>query len=128
MPIKSRENLIGAYAFLIAIILAVLVGILTIFFGKNQAVSQIMTSLLALLGLVAGYFVAEKDVQTFLFAAVALVLVGFAGLQGGFLSAAVLGVVNVSKLITNILGSLMFIFIPATIVVALKTVFSLAKR
>lgn len=127
MPIKSRENLIGAYAFLISIILAVLVGITTILVGPNESVTRILTSLLAILGLVAGYFVAEKNVQTFLFASVSLVLVCFAGLQGGFLSAAVLGVVNMSKLITNILGALMFIFIPATIVVALKTVFSLAK-
>ena len=89
--------------------------------------TKILTSLLAILGLVAGYFVSEKDVKTFLFASVSLVLVSFAGLQGGFLSAAVLGVVSVSKLITNILGALMFVFIPATIVVALKVVFSLAK-
>lgn len=127
MPIRSRENLIGAYAFLISIILAVAVGVINIFYGKNEAFTQTLTSLLAILGLVAGYFVSNKDVQTFLFASVSLVLVSFAGLQGGFLSAAVLGVVNVSKFITNILGSLMFVFIPATIVVALKTVFSLAK-
>jgi hypothetical protein len=127
MPIKSRENLIGAYAFLISIILAVVVGVTNLFFGKNEALTQTLTSILAILGLVAGYFVAEKEVKTFLIASVALVLVSFAGLQGGFLSAAVLGIVNVSKIITNILGSLMFIFIPATIVVALKTVFAIAK-
>lgn len=128
MPIKSRENLIGAYAFLISIILAVVAGIITVLLGGNQTLTQILTSILAILGLVAGFSVSEKDVQTFLYASVSLVLVSFAGIQGGFLSAAVLGIVNVSKLITNILGSLMFIFIPATIVVALKTVFSLAKR
>jgi len=127
MPIKSRENLVGAYAFLVSIILAVVVAAITIFLGPSESVSRILTSLLAILGLVAGYFVPEKDVQTFLFAAVSLVFVCFAGLQGGFLSAAVLGVVSMSKLLTNIFGALMFIFIPATIVVALKTVFSLAQ-
>jgi len=127
MPIRSRENLIGAYAFLISIILAIIVGVINIFYGKNQSLTQTLTSLLVILGLVAGYFVADKEVKTFLIASVSLVLVSFAGLQGGFLSAAILGVVNVSKIITNILGSLMFIFIPATIVVALKTVFAIAK-
>ena len=127
MPIKSRENLIGAYAFLISIILAVVVAAIIIFFTPTESVTRILTSILASLGLVAGYFVAEKDVQTFLFASVSLVFVCFAGLQGGFLSAAVLGVVSMSKMLTNIFGALMFIFIPATIVVALKTVFSLAK-
>ncbi len=127
MPIKSRENLLGAYSFLISIILAIIVGATTVFFGPNEAVTKTLTSLLVILGLVSGYFVAEKDVRTFLIAAVSIVFVSFAGLQGGLISAAVLGIVNVSKLITNILGALMFIFIPATIVVALKTVFSLAK-
>lgn len=127
MPIKSRENLWGAYAFLISIFLAVAVATITIFFSPTESVTRILTSLLAILGLVAGFFVAEKNVQTFLFASVSIVLVCFAGLQGGFLSAAVLGVISMSKLLTNIFSALMFIFIPATIVVALKTVFSLAK-
>jgi len=127
MPIKSRENLVGAYAFLISIILAVIVGTITVFLGPKEVVTRTLTSLLVILGLFSGYFVSEKDVKTFLIAAVSIVLVSFAGLQGGLVSAAVLGIVNVSKLITNILGALMFIFIPATIVVALKTVFSLAK-
>lgn len=127
MPIRSRENLIGAYAFLISIILAVVAGIINVFYGKSEFFTQTLTSVLAILGLISGYFVGDKEVKTFLFASVSLVLVSFAGLQGGFLSSAVLGIVNISKLITNILGFLMFIFIPATIVVALKTVFAIAK-
>lgn len=127
MPIKSRENLIGAYAFLISIILAVTVGIINIFYGRNADIMQTLTSILVILGLVSGYFVSDKEVKTFLFASASIVLVSFAGLQGGLVTAAALGVVNVSKLITNILGFLMFIFIPATIMVALKTVFAIAK-
>ena len=125
MPIRSRENLIGAWAFLIGIILAVIVGVFATLIGKGS-ISPVLLGLLALLGLVVGYFVAEKDVQTFLFAAVSLVIVSFAGIQGLVLSAAVLGI-NINQLITSILGALMLLFIPATIVVALKTVFSLAK-
>ena len=127
MPIKSRESLLGAYAFLISIILAIIAGLVNVLIGPNEPVTKTLTSLLVILGLVAGYFVSEKDVKTFLIASVSIVLVSFAGLQGGLVSAAVLGIVNVSRLITNILGSLMFIFIPATVVVALKTVFSLAN-
>ena len=87
---------------------------------------RIVLSLLAVLGLVVGYFVSEKDVQTFLLASVSLVIVSFAGIQGLVLSAAVSGI-NINELITSVLGALLFLFIPATIVVALKTVFSLAK-
>ena len=129
MPIRSRENLISAWAFLIAIILAVFAGLITTFIAEgNEGTNQILFGMLTVLGLVVGYFVAEKDVKTFLLASVSLVIVSFAGIQGGVLSAAVLGIVNINQLITNILGALMFLFIPATIIVALKTVFSLAQR
>ncbi len=128
MPIRSRENLIGAWAFLIGIILAIVGGLIATLIGGTRAgVNQGLLGFLAFLGIVVGYFVAEKDVKTFLLASVAVVIVSFAGLQGGVLSAAILGIVNVNKLMTNILGALMFLFIPATIVVALKTVFAIAK-
>ncbi len=121
MPIKARENLIGAWAFLAGIILAVIVGV----FARNN-INPFILGILALLGIVVGYFVAEKDVQTFLLASVSLVLVSFAGIQGLLLSAAVKGI-NVGDTISSILGALLVLFVPATIIVALKTVFSLAK-
>ena len=126
MPIKSRENLIGAWAFLLGVILAILVGILAGFLGKTN-ISPAVLAFLVLLGLVVGYFVSEKNVQTFLIASVSLVLVSFAGIQGLVLSAAVLGI-DIDRFITSVLGALLFLFIPSTIVVALKTVFSLATR
>lgn len=126
MPIRSRENLIGAWAFLIGVILAVLVGVIagTV---KQVTINPIILAILAFLGLVVGYFVAEKNVMTFLIASVSLVLVSFSGIQGLILSAAVLGI-DIGGLITAVLGSLLFLFVPATIVVALKTVFSLATK
>ena len=128
MSIRARENLIGAWAFLIAVVLAVVGGVVSTLIGQgSEAANQTLLGLLSVLGLIVGYFVAEKDVKTFLFASVSLVIVSFAGLQGGVLSAAILGIVNVNKLITNVLGALMFLFVPATIIVALKTVFSIAK-
>ena len=126
MPIRSRENLIGAWAFLLGVILAILVGIVAGFIG-NTNISPIILGFLAVLGLVVGYFVSEKNVQTFLIASVSLVLVSFAGIQGLVLSAAVLGI-DIGRFITSVLGALLFLFIPATIVVAMKTVFSLATR
>lgn len=122
MPIKYRENVVGAWAFLIGIVLAVLVGLI----GRNRA-NPIFLTVLAALGLVVGYFVSEKEVQTFLLASVSLVLVSFAGIQGLVLDAAIRGL-EVGKFISSILGTLLVMFVPATIVVALKTVFSLAKR
>ncbi len=122
MPIRSRENLIGAWAFLVGIILAVLVAV---FAGSKT--SPIVLGVLALLGLVVGYFVPEKEVRTFLFAAVSLVLVSFAGIQGLVLDAAIRGI-EIGKIVSAVLGTLLVLFVPATIVVALKTVFSISSH
>ena len=126
MPIRSRENLIGAWAFLIGIVLAIIIGIFATLIGK-KSISPGLLALLALLGIIVGYFVSEKDVQTFLIASVSLVIVSFAGIQGFVLSAA-LGGFDLNQLITTILGTLLLLFIPATIIVALKTVFSIANN
>jgi hypothetical protein len=122
MPITYREHLIGAYAFLIGIILAVIVGI----FGRNNT-NPLFLGILALLGLVVGYFVAEKNSQTFLMASVSLVLVSFAGIQGLVLDAAIRGI-SIGKIVSSVLGALLVLFVPATIIVALKTVFALARK
>lgn len=127
MPIRSRENLWGAWAFSTGVAVAVVIGLVVNFFTPDQGVTQLLMSFLAILGLLVGYFVSAKDVRTFLIASVAVVVVSYMGIQGGFFSAAILGVVNVSKLITSILGALMILFVPATVMVAIKTVFSLAS-
>lgn len=121
MVIRARENLFGAWAFFAGVILAILVGI---FAGSN--INPLILGILALLGIVTGIFVSERDVQTFLLASVSLVLVSYAGVQGVVLSAAVNGIA-IGKMIASVLGALLSLFVPATIVVALKTMFSIAR-
>jgi hypothetical protein len=124
MVIRSRENLIGAWAFFIGIIIAIIVGLVSNLTGKT--IDPFTLTILVVLGLVVGYFVAEENVQSFLLASVSVVLVCFAGLQGLVLRAAI-GGLDISQVMTAILGSLLFLFIPASIIVAIKTVFSLAN-
>ena len=121
MSIRSQENLLGARAFLVGIILAIAVGI----FAGNK-INQVILGILAILGLIVGYFVAEKDVETFLLASVSLVIVSFAGIQGLVLSAAISGI-DIGQILSSVLGALLVLLVPATIVVAIKTVFSIAK-
>lgn len=121
MVIKAKENLIGAWAFLAGIILAVLVGVVA-----GTIISPIILGILAILGVVAGYFVAEKDVQTFLIASVSLVIVSYMGISGLVLGAAISGI-EIGRIISSVLQTLLALFVPATIVVAIKTVFSIAK-
>jgi hypothetical protein len=125
MVIRSRENLIGAWAFFVGIIIAIIVGLVSDF--TERTIDPLILTILVLLGLVVGYFVAEENVQSFLLASVSVVLVCFAGLQSLVLRAAI-GGLDISQVMSAILGSLLLLFIPATIVVAVKTVFSLAKR
>ena len=87
MVIKSRENSISAWAFLIGIILAVVVGVFT----KGYTNPLVFTAI-SILGIIVGYFVAEKDVQTFLFASASSVLASYAGIQGFATNVALRGI------------------------------------
>jgi len=122
MSIRARENVISAWAFLIGLILAVLVGIIS---ASRTTPNSWILGILALLGLVVGYFVSEKEVKTFLLASVALVIVSFAGIQGLVLDAAIRGVA-IGKFVSSVLSALLVLFVPATIIVVIKTIFSLS--
>lgn len=121
MVIRSQENLVAARAFLVGVVLAVLVGVFA-----AARINSIMLGILALIGVVVGYFVAEKDVQTFLLASVSLVIVSYSGISGLVINSAVLGT-GIARVVSSTLGALLALFVPSTIIVALKTVFSIAK-
>lgn len=121
MVIRSQENVVAAWAFSIGVMLSVIVGV----FASNYS-HQYLTWIFMVIGLIVGYFVAEKDVKTFLLASVSLVIVSYVGVSGMVLNAAIQGGA-VGKMISSILGTLLTLFVPATIVVALKTAFSISK-
>jgi len=51
MAIRSRENLFGAWAFLAGIVIAVLIGVFA-----QENINPLILGILALLGLVVGYW------------------------------------------------------------------------
>ena len=120
--VKSKENLLGAYAFLIGVVLAVIFGMF------NEPLDQaggMFYTVLILIGLIVGFMnTSDRDSQTFLLASVSLVIVGALGMEP--LKYIATNNYAVDSL-RNVLGSLLLLFVPATIVVALKTVFSMAK-
>lgn len=121
--VKSKENLIGAYAFLVGVILAVLVGILQQSLNVAKT-SSMPYAILVILGIFVGFFnLSDKDSFTFLVASLSLVIVS------GFGQTALIYVATVPILssLSAVLSALMVMFVPATIIVALKTVFSIAK-
>lgn len=112
----KRKNLLGAWAFLIGVILAVIFGL---FFDLTVAW---VGWVLVIIGLIVGLLnIADKEVSPFLIAAAILVIVSYFG-------GAVFDIVKVGALsLANVLKSLLMLFVPATIIVALKSVFSMAK-
>ena len=120
--VRSNENLIGAYAFLIGVVLAVIFGL---FNEPLEQAGGLFYSALVLIGLIVGFMnVGDKDSSTFLIASLSLVIVGALGMEP--LKYIALNNYVVDSL-RNVLGSLLMLFVPATIVVALKTVFAMAK-
>lgn len=113
---KSKENLIGAYAFLVGVILAIILGV---FQTQLEAAATAINYLLMLLGIFVGLFinVSEKDISKFLIASVSLVIVSWMGQDA-------LGIVSS---LGRVLSALLVLFVPATVVVALKDIFSVSN-
>lgn len=128
MAKKSKRNEVGAWAFLIGVILAIVIGLATslISIPSLTAYSGEIYIILALLGIIVGFMnVSSKDSQTFLIAGTVLVIVSSLGMGG--VTGSLIGL-NIADAVTNIFGALLILFAPATIIVALKTVFGIARR
>ena len=126
MVIRAKENLFGAWAFLIGVVLALAVGILSAGLGQ---LSAIILALLVILGLIVGFGfinVSPKDINTFLFATVSLVIVSFAGAEG--ITGIRLLNIDIGNMVSSTLGALLVMLVPATIVVAIKSLFSVAQK
>jgi hypothetical protein len=125
MVIRAKENIVGAWAFLIGVIVAIVGGVILSF---GYSVNPLILALLAIIGLVAGFFVdvSENKGSTFLMIAVSLVIVSFAG-QQGIAGVQIIGI-SIGTLVSSTLAGLLVLLVPATIVVAIKSLFSLARR
>ena len=129
MVIKAKENSLGAWAFLIGVVLAVIIGLSSAAFLKIGLVTKYspqIYAILVILGLFVGFFIniRGKDTQTFLIAGAILVVVSKFGMES--VTGSLIGI-GIGDVVTSVFGALLALFVPATIIVALKTVFSLAK-
>ncbi len=128
MVLKSKENIVGAWAFLVGVVLAVMVGVFTTLIKIPYLVtySAQIYGLLVLIGIVVGSFIKVdgKESHAFLIAGAVLVIVSKFGRES--VSGSLIGL-GLGDVVSSIFGALLILFIPATIIVALKTVFSIAK-
>ncbi|HRZ85695.1 MAG TPA: hypothetical protein P5277_02845 [Candidatus Paceibacterota bacterium] len=118
---KSRENLLSAWALLVGVIMAIILAVLQITFSPKPEWVYI---LLAVLGIIIGISTSmgdKENLMTFLLATTCLVIVSSMG------QSAVTLTDEIKKIIGTILTALLTMFIPATIIIAVKTVFSAAS-
>lgn len=125
--IRSKENTLGAWAFLLGVVLAVIIGLsaslipIPLLNKYNTAIYAI----LLILGIIVGFVnISSKDSEKFMIAGVVLVLVSKFGMDS--ISGTLIGI-SVGDIVIKVFGALLALFVPATIIVTLKTVFSLAK-
>jgi hypothetical protein len=129
MTIHSVENSWSAWAFLTGVILAIVIGISAssfLPFEELQRYSKQIYAVLVFLGLLVGFFTqaSGKDSQTFLIAGTVIVLVSKFGMEAVTTSLIGIGLVDI---VSSIFAALLVLFVPATIIVALKTVFSVSR-
>jgi hypothetical protein len=119
---KSKENLFGAYVLLAGVVLALILGFFQAsFIGARQDWLYVVLAVLGIIVGAASVGNGSKEANTFLLASISLVIVSSMGQDNLIL------VGNMGVKIVVILNALLTMFIPATIVVALKTVFSVAR-
>lgn len=128
MVLKSRENEIGAWSFLIGVVLALVIGLATALIPLDSITkfSPPIYGILVLLGLIIGFFSIPngKESQTFMIAGAVLVIVSKFGMES--VTGSLIGV-GIGNIVTSVFSALLVLFVPATIIVALKTVFSVAR-
>lgn len=109
--VKSRNNFLGSWAFLVGVVLAVVLGVL-------GTISGTWTIVLVVIGLLVGLLnVTQKETMPFLMSGTVLII---ASALGG-------SVLSDVQLLADVVNALLIIFVPATVVVAIKNVFNLAK-
>jgi len=108
----KKGNLIGSWAFLIGVILAVV-------FGFMGDLTPGIKYTLIVIGLIVGLLnVADEEASPFLMSGAVLIIAASFGQDV---------VASISRL-NGILEALLVIFVPATVIVAIKNVFGLARH
>jgi hypothetical protein len=129
MVLRSKEKSAGAWMFLFGVILAIIIGIATSKFLSIDAImkySSPIYAVLILIGLYVGYRidVSGSSSQNFLITSAILVVVSRFGMES--VTGSLIGI-GVGDLVRSTFSSLLTLFVPATIVVAIKSLFASAR-
>jgi hypothetical protein len=111
---------IGGWAFIVGVVIALVAGFIP---DQYQGV---MTAILVVVGLIVGFLnVTERETTPFLMAAVAIMIALYTAGSGIERDAAALG--DIGRYLLSVMNSVNVFVFPATIVVALKAIYALAR-
>ncbi len=114
MAKAKRGNIIGGWAFLAGLIIAIIVGL---GFAGGLTTNWLYT--LVVIGLIVGLLnIADEEVNPFLMSGAVLIIASSLGQS----------VTSSVPILNSVLQSLLAIFVPATVIVAIKNVLRLASR
>ncbi len=118
----AMERTIGKYAFILGALIAVVLGIASLYISESAVL--VLTSFLVIFGLLVGLLnVADNQVKDFLLYSVVLIIAAGVGSVGK-----TLGLVSgVGLLLDGVFSYMLAFVVPATAIVALKAVLMLAK-
>ncbi|MEK6910399.1 MAG: hypothetical protein AABW82_01365 [Nanoarchaeota archaeon] len=107
---KNTGSLIGSWAFLIGVILAIVFGLVGVTTG--------VLTVLVVIGLIIGFLnVGSREGSSFLMSGAVLIIASYFGQS----------IMSNLPYVNGVLSALLAIFVPATIIVAIKNVFSIAS-
>ena len=128
MTIKARENFLGVWAFLIGVVLAVVLGLSTnlIPIPSLKLYTSAIYAILVILGLVVGFSLrfSGKEAQSFMISGTILVIVSKFGMDS--VRGSLVGI-GVGDVVASVFGALLALFVPATIIITLKTIFEITE-
>jgi uncharacterized membrane protein len=111
---RSRNigNMVGSWSFLVGVVLAVI-------FALTGVYSEVIMWILVVIGIIVGFLnIADEESEPFLISGAVLIIASAFGRD----------ILGISELFRRVLEAMLLIFVPATIIVAIKNVFNLARR
>jgi hypothetical protein len=116
---------VGAYAFMIGVLLALIAGIWVGLGSMSAQVTSVITALLVVLGLIVGFLnVSEEETSKFLMASVAVMIALFTA--GNAIESQIQTLGGLGKMMWAIMMNINIFVFPATIIVAIRAIFSVA--
>jgi hypothetical protein len=117
---------VGAWAFTIGVVLALFAGVLAGFMKMSPQGTAMITGLLVVLGLVVGFLnVSGEEVSKFLMASVAVMIALFTA--GSAIQSQITTLGTLGTMMWAVMSNINVFVFPATIIVAIKSIFALAR-